>query len=211
MPSQKIQAKDSKQVLIPFVPDGMADVFVQLLQPYPVKVKIVRPRKSASGSYRKTPNGQHLITLNCDLNKYAFALTFLHEIAHLQTANTTNKRLGHGKLWKKNYAQLIEKYILHNPAFPADILSALQSHVQNITSTDAIDIHLTRTLQKYDSPKPQATLLPTLEEIPYATVFVHDKKLMRKEKLLRKYYLCKELSTNKLYRCHPLMRVEVRS
>jgi len=48
-----------------------------------------------------------------------------------------------------------------------------------------------------------------LEEIPEKAVFLFGNKKMEKQTLIRKYYLCKELKTNKLYRCHPLMKVNL--
>jgi len=40
-------------------------------------------------------------------------------------------------------------------------------------------------------------------------MFVYGNKKMEKKALMRKYYLCRDLKTNRLYRCHPLMRVSL--
>jgi len=198
-----------KDILHSYIPEKSIDAVCDLLDLFPTRVKIVNPRKRIHGSYRKpkTKTDCHLITINKDLNPYVFLITLLHEIAHLQSF-VNYKILGHGNVWKNCFAILLKQFISLN-VFPDDIQSALEKHIQNIKSSDFLDIYLTKTLQKYDK-KPlifQETI--TLEEIPEKSVFLFGNKKMEKQMLIRKYYLCKELKTNKLYRCHPLMKVSL--
>jgi hypothetical protein len=198
-----------KNILHSYIPKKSIGSVCDLLDLFPTRVKIVNPRKRIHGSYRKpkTKADCHLITVNKDLNPYTFLITLLHEIAHLQ-AYVNHKSLGHRGDWKNCFAALLKQFISLN-IFPNDVQSALEKHIQNIKSSDFLDISLTKTLQEYDK-KPflfQETI--TLEDIPEKSVFLFGNKKMEKQSLIRKYYLCKELKTNKLYRCHPLMKVRL--
>ena len=50
--------------------------------------KVKKSRSSKYGDYRPPLKGSnHLITINYDMNKYAFLITLVHEIAHLTNWN----------------------------------------------------------------------------------------------------------------------------
>lgn len=199
-----------RDILRSYIPENAIDAVCDLLNFSPVKVNIVNPRKRIHGSYRRPkPNSNyHLITVNKDLNQYTFLITLLHEIAHLQVF-VKNKSFGHGQDWKNCFRNLIEQFIVLN-VFPDDVKFALARHINNVKSSDFLDIFLTKTLQKYDNEQLIETQnLMLLEDLPKDTVFVYGNKKMEKKSLMRKYYLCKELKTNKLYRCHPLMKVSL--
>ena len=198
---------EDKTVLSKFMPPEVVDKIGILLEAQPVQLKITNPRKRIHGSYRRPghKSNVHQITINGDLNKYTFLLTLLHEIAHMH-AWAKHKVLSHGEEWKNCFTQLIKQFSGLN-VFPDDIKTALENHLQNIKSSDFLDIQLTKTLQKYDENKFDYQNITHLEEIPENTVFLHDGKYMEKQKLLRKYYLCKDMKTKKMYRCHPLLKV----
>lgn len=198
-----------KDILAKFIPSNAVDAVFDLLKAYPVRFKITNPRKRIHGSYRRPRNQAdlHQITVNGDLNKYTFLLTLLHEIAHLH-AWVIHKSLGHGDDWKNCFIILIKQFLNLN-VFPEDVKMALDKHLQNIKSSDFLDVSLTKTLQKYDVKNDDCANFVVLEEIPENTVFLHDGKYMEKQKLLRKYYLCKDLKTKRMYRCHPLLKVKL--
>jgi len=198
-----------KDILRSYIPEKSIDAVFDLLDLFPIKLKIVKPRKRIHGSYRKpkTKTDSHLITVNSNLNLYTFLITLLHEIAHLQ-AYINYKSLGHGDDWKNCFAALLKQFIALN-VFPDDVKSALKKHIQNIKSSDFLDIYLTKTLQEYDKKSLLFRETLTLEELPEKSIFLFGNKKMEKQTLIRKYYLCKELKTNKLYRCHPLMSVSL--
>ncbi|MDR1181603.1 MAG: SprT-like domain-containing protein [Bacteroidales bacterium] len=198
-----------KTILQSYIPLESVDEICDTFALYPIKIRVVKPRKRVQGSYRRPkPSAEyHLITINSDLNRYTFLITLLHEIAHLQ-AWENNKTLTHGKDWRLCFIALIKQY-LSLDVFPQDVHYALEKHLENIKSSDFQDIFLSKTLQKYDA-KPSTILdLILLEDVPENAVFLYAGKKMEKQSLLRKYYLCRDLKTNKLYRCHPLMKVSV--
>ena len=198
-----------KDILRSYIPEKSIDAVCNMLTPFPVRVKIVRPRKRIHGSYRKpkTASKPHLITVNNDLNPYTFLITLLHEIAHLQ-ACINHKSLGHDDKWKNCFAVLLKQFIFL-AVFPDDVRCALENHIKNMKSSDFLDITLTKTLQKYDAASPVSQNLVLLEDVPKNAIFTFGNKKMEKQTLIRKYYLCKDLKNNKLYRCHPLMKVSL--
>jgi len=196
-----------KSILSRYIPPIAVDEIFRLLCAYPVQLKITNPRKRIHGSYRRPrqKSDVHQITVNGDLNVYTFLITLLHEIAHMN-AWINNKSSGHDDKWKNCFSQLIKQF-LEMSVFPEDIKTALEQHLQNIKSSDFLDITLTKTLQKYDKNAIEVQNAIFLEDIPENIVFLHDGKQMKKQKLLRKYYLCIDIKTKHLYRCHPLLKV----
>ncbi|MDZ7848645.1 MAG: hypothetical protein U5L96_18960 [Owenweeksia sp.] len=57
-----------------------------LLRSEPVMLKIVSPRKTKFGDYRfpQKRDPRHRISLNSNLNPFAFLITLIHEMAHLK-------------------------------------------------------------------------------------------------------------------------------
>jgi hypothetical protein len=198
-----------KTVLQSYIPIEAVDTICAILAPYPLKLKIVNPRKRIHGSYRrpKFDTDYHLITINRDLNPYMFLIILLHEIAHMQTW-LYRRLMKHGYMWRCYFKALLEQFLSLN-VFPDDIHYALENHLQNITSSLYLDVYLSKILQKYDDKPFVDQNLMALEDVPKNTVFLYGNKKMEKQAFLRKYYLCKDLKTNRMYRCHPLMKVSL--
>ena len=75
-----------------YLPNGSFDEVLQYLQHYKVHLTITRQRQSILGDYRHAHEGKtHRISVNGNLNQYAFLITLLHELAHL----FTYERFGH--------------------------------------------------------------------------------------------------------------------
>ena len=69
--------------LAPFLPPGAQPYVEELLAEHAVSVRTSRPRRSKIGDHRG-PRGSerlHRITVNNDLNPYAFLTTLLHEFS----------------------------------------------------------------------------------------------------------------------------------
>jgi len=197
-----------EQILEKYLPKKAVTDACRFLEYGDIPLKIVPPRKTIHGSYRMSSSGRkHFITVNNNLNRYAFLITLLHEIAHAH-AYVNHKAKGHQKEWKIYFRQLLNHFIAMD-VFPADIQTALELHIRKIKYSDSIDINLTKILRKYDSNINIDQKTIYLQEIPKNTVFLHERVTFRKEKPLRKYILCKNLTNNKMYRCHPLMMVSV--
>src|SRR5690606_32853999 len=100
------KVKQPFEALKNYIPEASFDLLMQYILHYKVKLTITRKRKTILGDYRH-PHGNlgHRISINENLNRYAFLITLLHEMAHLLTYEKYGNRVkSHGKEWKTAYA-----------------------------------------------------------------------------------------------------------
>src|SRR5262245_32048837 len=95
------------------LPASAWPVVLDLLQGAPLVVRLSRPRASKLGDYRAAAGRlPHRITVNNDLNKYAFLVTLVHEFAHYTTVTKTRRwRKPHGAFWKGEYQRLMQPFM----------------------------------------------------------------------------------------------------
>src|SRR6266699_2864927 len=93
--------------LAAYLPDGSFENVVHYLHQHRVHLTVTRERKSVLGDYRNAVHGKnHRITVNGNLNKYAFLITLLHELAHLLTYEKYGHRIQpHGAPWKSEFSK----------------------------------------------------------------------------------------------------------
>lgn len=158
--------------------------------------KVTKRRNSKYGDYRYSPrSGEHSITVNGDLNIYAFLVTYLHEVAHLVTYKTHSRvALPHGKEWKSNFRKLMLP-MLSNLVFPEDILQPLAHHMKNPKATSSADHRLSAALRKYD----EQTGLVHLGEINIGAVFRLNKRIFKAESKRRTRIVCEEIKSGRKY------------
>ena len=186
-----------------YLPPNTLEPVVSYLQFYHVHLTVARERKSILGDYRhRTHAKNHRISVNGNLNQYAFLITLLHELAHLLTfENFGNKVASHGKEWKFIFGQLLAQFIEHE-IFPADIKNALLQSLHNPAASSCADELLLKTLKNYDEKQSH---LVFVEEIPEGALFkTHDGKIFRKGEKMRKRFKCVEVKTNRLYLFSPV-------
>ena len=82
-----------------FLPPNTLDPVLAYLQHYHVHLTVAKERKSILGDYRhRTHAKNHRISVNGNLNKYAFLITLLHELAHLLAFENFGNRIApHGR------------------------------------------------------------------------------------------------------------------
>lgn len=188
-----------------FVPEEFVELIVELLIAHPIKFKIVPPRKTKLGDFRY---GSKLekpeITINGNLNPYAFLITTLHEFAHLHTfleyGNTVSP---HGKEWKNSYQKLLLP-IIESRKLPQDIEKVLMNSLINVKASSCSDINLSRVLKNYDEAKEGVKLV---EELPKNAIFVLNGREYIKGDLRRKRYLCTEMISKRKYLVNALAEV----
>jgi SprT protein len=191
-----------------FLPPGTYDAVLAYLELYHVHLTVARERKSILGDYRHRTHGQnHRISVNGNLNKFAFLITLLHELAHLLTFEKFgNKVAAHGREWKKVFGELLAVFIQHN-VFPADIKSSLLASLHDPAASSCSDEDLLRTLRKYDE-KPSHLVF--VETIPPGAIFkTHDGKIFKKGEKIRKRFRCEEVKTKRVYLFSPVYEVEL--
>ena len=188
-----------------FIPIEFVDLVVDLLIAYPIKFKIVPPRKTKLGDFKYgTKLEKPEITINGDLNPYSFLITTLHEFAHLHTyLEFGNKVAPHGKEWKNNFKKLLLP-VIESKKLPEDIENVLINSTIKIKASSCSDINLSRVLKKYDENKEGVELL---ERLPKNAIFVLNGKEFIKGDLRRKRYLCTEIISKRQYLVNALAEV----
>ncbi len=205
--------EQSVRILSRYIPPASVGYVVQCMDKLPVKLTISRPRKTKLGDYRPPftePFGRkkgHRISVNNDLNQYAFLLTLVHEIAHAYNFAENGTRVApHGQEWKAWFNRLMQP-LLNPGVFPNELLPRINLHLQNIKSTSCGDEELTRSLKAYDRG---AENLVFLCDLPEDAVFTwRNGKKFKKLQKLRKRYRCKEIDTSRIYLFSPVAEVQV--
>ncbi len=181
-----------------YLPAGSFDEVLYYLQHYHVHLTITRKRQTVLGDYRHAiTNKNHRISVNGNLNKYAFLITLLHELAHLFTYEKYGHRvMAHGKEWKDEFGKILAKFLLKK-IFPADIEKALMHTLQNPAASSCGDERLLRVLHNYDEKKEGVHLV---EQLPHGAEFViNGGRVFKRGEKIRKRYKCVEVKTGKYY------------
>jgi hypothetical protein len=202
MPNQSSPLEGLKK----YLPANTFDEVEQYLVQYKVHLTITKQRKSILGNYTNSyANNNHRISINGNLNKYAFLITLLHELAHLLTFEKFgNKVFAHGKEWKYAFSNILVQFLQKN-IFPKDIAQALLHNIKNPAASSCADVALTRVLHQYDERKLGVLLV---ENIPIGGHFIiEDGRVFKKQQLLRKRIKCIEIVTGKIYLFSPVFEV----
>ncbi len=168
--------------------------------------KVTRSRSSKYGDYRYNPrSGEHSITVNGDLNPYAFLVTYIHEVAHLVTYKSHSRAaLPHGKEWRSHFRQLMLP-MLSDLVFPKDILDPLSHHMKNPKATSSADHRLSEALRKYD----EQTGLVHLGEVNLGVVFRLNKRIFKAESKRRTRIVCEEIKSGRKYLISKIALVDI--
>jgi SprT protein len=203
MPKQEAPLHQLKS----YLPEGSFEEVVHYLLHYKVQLTITRERKSVLGDYRNSHlNKNHRISVNGNLNSYAFLITLLHELAHLFTFERHGHRVqAHGQEWKNEFSKVLEQFLAKN-IFPADIRQTLLKTLQNPAASSCADTALLRVLHKYDKKKEGVLLI---ESLPAGALFsIKGGRVFVKEERVRKRFKCKEIATGKIYLFSPVYEVQ---
>lgn len=204
MPKKEAPLHQLKQ----YLPEGSFDEVANYLQHYKVQLTITRERKSVLGDYRNSfADKNHRISINGNLNPYAFLITLLHELAHLFTYERFGHRvLAHGPEWKNEYSKVLARFLLKK-IFPADIQKTLLKTLQNPAASSCADTSLLRVLHQYDEKKDGVSLI---EALPAGAVFkIKGGREFKKVEKVRKRFKCVEVETGKMYLFSPVYEVYV--
>jgi len=189
-----------------FLPKHAINYVVDLIIDNDCHFKISAKRKTKLGDYRFPQQGKgHRISVNGDLNKYGFLITTIHEFAHLITYQKfKHKVLPHGKEWKNEFKLLFQPVFDLN-YLPTDITLALSNYLKNAKASSCTDDKLMRVLKRYN--KNCSSLL--VEELKIGDTFKLNNKRFVRGKKLRKYYLCREIDSNRDYKVLGLAEISI--
>jgi SprT protein len=190
-----------------YIPEMSFEYVVDAIHKYSIHFTVTQRRKTILGDYRHPiKNKNHRITVNGNLNKYEFLITFLHELAHLQTFEQYgNKVEPHGVEWKNNYSNLLIQYI-QLKIFPSNIVEALQKSIKNPSATASGETELLKVLRTYNTLV--RTGFVTVETLPIGSFFKTEKnRIFKKLEQRRKRFVCEEIKTGRLYAFNPIAEV----
>lgn len=197
-------------VLEKYLPHGVLPMVTPLVSEYSVIIKVKGPRKTKFGDYRPLKNARwaHQVTINNDLNPYAFLVTLLHEIAHMYTFQQhRNKVRPHGTEWKEHYSNILQPFLAMD-IFPADIRHALNRHTEDVTASSCSDHQLYAALKRYDK-EPEDKTTVSLESLTHGEHFKwRNGVVYQKAEKLRKRYRCIEAKSKRIWFFHPMAEVE---
>jgi SprT protein len=158
--------------------------------------KVTKPRASKLGDYCYQPGQGHSITVNSNLNKYSFLITYLHEIAHLHVQKASFRRKApHGKEWKSAFRQLLLP-VMSLEVFPLPVLKALEVYIKNPTASTGTHSMLANSLLLYDTLAEGKILLSTIAE---THLFSLNGRIFEKGPLRRTRFLCKDKKSGRNY------------
>jgi SprT protein len=194
-------------ILKDFVPQESLPTLKNWFTQKPFELRIPKKRSTKFGDFRATlKNEPHRISVNADLNQFAFLITLTHEFAHLLVWDKHQHKVkAHGLEWKTEFSTLMN-VLLQKEIFPQHLKVVLQNHLRNPPASSSRDINLINELKKYDTPSNTLQLI----EIPEGSAFsLNKKRFFIKGNKRRTRFLCKEISSKKEYLIHGVAEVEM--
>ncbi len=201
------QLERNQSILNKYIPEKAVPVISEWIYKFDFKLKIKKSRSSKYGDYRPPVKGEnHLITINYDMNKYAFLITLVHEIAHLSTYNKHKDSVKpHGEEWKLHYKLLMQQFLIPD-IFPVDVITALRKYMNNPAASSCSDTNLLRLLKNYDNKQD----IVLLEDIPVGSTFSYNNnRHFIKGPQSRKRIKCTDVNTKATYLFNPITEVLV--
>jgi SprT protein len=198
-------------VLQRHLPAAAHEYVGDLLTSRDVAVRVSRPRLTKLGDHRppRPADPRHRISVNDDLNPYAFLTTLLHEIAHVDVwekhAGRRRRPRPHGPEWKGEFSAILAPVVAAR-WLPDDVAAALGSSMRNPAAMSCSDRGLVLALARYDDP---AAVRQRVEDIPLGGLFrVSNGRVFCRGRRVRTRYLCLEPTTGAEYRVHALAFAE---
>lgn len=197
-----------------YVSEQAASLFYEWVKNEPLSFKITQPRNSKLGDFRTPSKGSNArISINGNLNEYAFTVTFIHELAHYLDFKTRKTlRNPHGKSWKDSYSKLLSQALDAN-LFPSKLKPVIIAHIQNPKAASCSDPELTEALRLFDEAP-----MPLLKELSDNSYFeLNNGMQFKKGPLRRTRFRCQNINDGRWYLIHgsaevtPLKQIEMKS
>lgn len=183
------------QALDDYLPKGTAPTIAGWIVDEGVQFVIARPRQSKLGDFRAgTRYSPSRISVNGDLNPFAFLITTVHEFAHLQCHKLHGRKAApHGREWKSLYVNMLQPFIARD-TFPENIHKALLHHIASPSASSCSCPVLNKAIALYDDS--QATFLGDLS---IGSNFLFRNEAYQSIEKRRTRYLCARLRDGKKY------------
>ncbi|MCS5617572.1 MAG: SprT-like domain-containing protein [Pirellulales bacterium] len=192
------------------LPAGAGGYVDDLVARLPLEVRLSRPRRTKLGDHRPPDRGRafHRITINDNLNPYAFLTTLLHEIAHAATwdRHRGRRRLRpHGPEWKAEFGGILRP-VVEGAVLPAAVTAALARSLESPAAATCTDRGLVLALAAFDAPVTGRVRVEALTETSF---FRTDAGMIfRAGRMIRSRRACFEHPGGREYRVHGLALVE---
>jgi hypothetical protein len=202
--------RSASEILRPYLPAAALDHVERAIAGLAVDLRVVRPRRTKLGDHRPPPAPlrPHRITVNADLNPYAFLTTLLHEVAHAATweRHRPRRRLRpHGPEWKQEFSAVLAPVVAAG-VFPDELAAAVTRSLWNPAAATCSDRELLLALARYDRPQEGRV---RVEDLPDGAWFrIDGRHLFRAGRIVRTRRRCFEVGTGREYRVHGLAFVE---
>jgi hypothetical protein len=196
--------KSHKEILSDYLPEKAVPLVLSWIENSNVQLKITKSRSSKLGDYRPPLLKKfHRITVNHDLNKFHFLITFVHEYAHLKNWEVFNRNAKpHGFEWKKSFRELMEPF-LKEDIFPTDLKPVVIQYLKNPNSSST-NTRLVKKLREYDQNRDYLTL----EELPFNSCFrIYNGIVFEKLEKMQKRFKCRRVDNNRIYMVSPIIQV----
>ncbi len=193
------------QILDKHLPAGCAPDFMQWFVNHKARLTITRPRQNKLGDFRPANlTKPHRISVNGNLNSYAFAITLVHEMAHLVAWQQHKDKISpHGEEWKKAFGELAQKMLINR--LPNDVEQALNAVFNMKKRSRAASENLARVLRSYDQP----SALVEIETLADGSTFgFRNGRIFKKIEKAKKRFRCLNMHNNRYYLFSPLALVE---
>lgn len=202
-----------KQILKKYIPLESIGIISGYLTEHSLQLNITRNRSTKSGDYRApTPKKPfHRISINHNLNPYAFLITLLHELAHMDAFIRFGGRIKpHGDEWQSSFIRLARP-VIKSGVFPDDLHPFVINHLQKGYASTFTDTALRKALDSYDKPEGSSDPATVyLSDIPDGSCFMlKNGRSFIKGKLLRNRYKCIDMNNQREYRVHSLAEVKI--
>lgn len=191
-----------RETLTKYLPIEIVPLVESIIKENKIYLTITPNRKSKAGDYRSPHNGKgHRISINGNLNKYAFTITFFHEFAHLLVWDSFKRSVPpHGNEWKSVFSRMLKK-LLKNKVFPNKLAIAVDNYSINPKASSFSDMYLSKELRAYD--KKSLFLKPLLEIEAGKQFKLENGKTFIRGEIKRTRIWCKEQNTNSVYAFNP--------
>ena len=196
---------NNSALLKQYLPASSVDEVYDWIVAKKIHFTITKNRKTKLGDYRPPiRHTNHRITINHNLNRYSFLITFVHELAHLLVFEQFKTRVApHGNEWKSTYQTLLNSF-LEKDIFPDDIKQALKNTMKKTRASSTSELQLSRVLMLYDKSNNHAYL----EQLDHEALFqTENGRVYQKGEQRRTRFKCLNLQNKRYYLFHPLTPV----
>lgn len=181
--------------LLELLPRAAHKTVCDLLDAFPITLKISRARSSKWGDYRyNLPRKAPTISVNGDLHPSLFLLTLIHELAHHEVAVTYGRNVRpHGVEWQQAFRQMLAPF-LEDESFPTPVRLELKRHMQRPKATVSADPRLYAALMELQGRSGEL-----IHELKSGDRFEFKERIYEIQGKRRTRFLCKDVSNGRQY------------